>query len=53
VQATFVDPQARHYDPAKRAYVVGPVVAKVYYQFAGIRRLPERKPDGSYPPIRP
>jgi hypothetical protein len=49
VLATFVDPQARHFDPTKKAYVVGPVVSKLYYQFAGIRRLPERQPYGGYP----
>jgi hypothetical protein len=38
--ATFVDPNAQHYDPASRAYVVGPVASKLYYQFAGVRNLP-------------
>jgi hypothetical protein len=40
VRATFVDPQERHFDRVKKTYVVGPVVSKIYYQFAGIRRLP-------------
>jgi hypothetical protein len=40
VLATFVEPKAKHYDAAKNAYVVGPIISKVYYQFAGIRRLP-------------
>src|SRR5215472_15294197 len=42
VMASFVDPNARHFDPAKRAFVVGPVTSKLYYQFAGIRQLPGR-----------
>jgi len=42
VLATFVDPNVRHFDPVKKDYVVGPVVSKLYYQFAGIRRLPEK-----------
>ena len=41
--ATFVDPAAKHWDPAKKAYVVGPVQSKVFYQFAGIRQLREYK----------
>jgi hypothetical protein len=49
VMASFVDPNARHYDSAKKAYVVGPVTSKLYYQFAGIRRLPQLKPGPSYP----
>jgi hypothetical protein len=43
VMASFVDPNARHYDPVKQTYIVGPVVSKLYYQFAGIRRVPEQK----------
>lgn len=39
VVATFVDPEAKHYDSTKNSYVVGPVTSKVYYQFAGIRHL--------------
>jgi hypothetical protein len=35
--ATFVDPNARHWDRKKKAYVKGPVTATLYYQFAGIR----------------
>lgn len=37
--AAFVDPKARHYDPRKKEYVVGPVTSKLYYQFAGVRDL--------------
>lgn len=37
VIATFVDPKAKHWDLKKKAYVVGPVKSKVYYQFAGVR----------------
>jgi hypothetical protein len=39
VIASFEDQTARYYDPAQKSYVVGPVTSKVYYQFAGIRRL--------------
>jgi len=46
--ATFVDPAAKHWDRKKRAYVVGPVTTKVFYQFAGIRHL-----DQAAPMIRP
>jgi hypothetical protein len=46
VVATFVDPMAQHYDPAKGSYVVGPVMSKVYYQFAGIRHLPDQFAKG-------
>lgn len=38
--ATFVDPNAKHYDLRQKSYVVGPVTSKVYYQFAGVRDLP-------------
>jgi hypothetical protein len=37
---TFVDPSAKHYDPKQKKYVVGPVTAKVFYQFSGIRDVP-------------
>ncbi len=40
IVATFVDPNAKHYDPQTKAYVVGPLTSKVYYQFAGVRDLP-------------
>jgi hypothetical protein len=40
VVAIFVDPVAKHYDPIKKAYVIGPVTSKVYYQFFGIRHFP-------------
>jgi hypothetical protein len=43
--ASFVDPSAKHYDPAKKRYVVGPVTSKLYYQFAGIRKLTTQAPD--------
>jgi hypothetical protein len=43
--ATFVDPIARHFDPKRERYVVGPVTSKVFYQFSGIRNLPDRE-DG-------
>jgi hypothetical protein len=39
VIATFIDPKAKYYDPEKKAYVIGPVTSKVYYQFAGVRDL--------------
>jgi hypothetical protein len=42
VIATFVDPSAKYFDPKKKKYVVGPVTSKLYYQFAGIRKLPTR-----------
>src|SRR5712692_11053781 len=29
VIATFVEPSAKHYDPVKKAYVVGPLTSKV------------------------
>jgi len=45
VVATFMDPNARHFDQRKKKYVVGPVISKVYYQFAGVRHLPERRPN--------
>jgi hypothetical protein len=39
VIATFVDPEARHWDPERQQMVVGPVTTKVFYQFAGVRDL--------------
>ena len=39
VVATFVDPNATHYDPNVNRFVAGPVTSKVFYQFAGIRGL--------------
>jgi hypothetical protein len=42
VIATFVDPDAKHYDPAKKTYVTGPVISKVFYQFAGTRKVAGR-----------
>jgi hypothetical protein len=48
VIATFVDPNAKHYDPVKKTYVTGPVTSRVFYQFAGTRKLAGRgQPAGS------
>jgi hypothetical protein len=50
--ATFVDPAAKHWDPAKKVYVTGPVTSKLFYQFAGVRdmkRLKEPPPKGYQP----
>jgi hypothetical protein len=44
VIATFVDPNAKHFDAGTKTYVVGPVTSKVYYQFAGIRKVKDRGP---------
>jgi hypothetical protein len=38
VIAKFVDPAAKHWDPASKQYVVGPVTSTTYYQFAGTRQ---------------
>jgi hypothetical protein len=35
VTATVVDPAAKHWDPATKAFVVGPVESNLFYQFAG------------------
>ena len=43
VIATFVDPAAKHYDSQKKAYVIGPVASKVFFQFAGTRDLKRNK----------
>ena len=40
VVATFEEPNVKHFDPAKKAYVVGPVTSKVFYQFAGTKDVP-------------
>jgi hypothetical protein len=37
--ASFVDPNAMHFDPVSNRYIIGPVTSKVFYQFAGIRQL--------------
>jgi hypothetical protein len=42
VYATFVDENARHFDPKTKEYAVGPVRSRLFYQFAGIRHLAER-----------
>ncbi|HEX7183657.1 MAG TPA: hypothetical protein VF756_17620 [Thermoanaerobaculia bacterium] len=44
VIATFVDPQAEHWNPEKGAMVIGPVTTKVFYQFAGVRDLRSLRP---------
>ena len=38
VTAELVDPNARHWDPAAKKYIVGPVTTTVTYQIAGRRR---------------
>jgi hypothetical protein len=43
VIARFIDPNAKHYDAAAKAYVVGPVTSTLYYQFAGIRKVKGRE----------
>lgn len=45
VMATFMDPNVRHFDGNAKKYVVGAVQSKVFYQFAGIRRVPEHRPN--------
>jgi hypothetical protein len=40
VIATFVEPNAKHWDAGKKTYVVGPITSKVYYQFSGIKDVP-------------
>jgi hypothetical protein len=35
VTATVVDPAAKHWDPATKTFVVGPVESNLFYQFAG------------------
>ncbi len=47
VIATFVEPNAKHWDPVTKAYVTGPVTSTVYYQFAGFRKVKGRTPGGS------
>ncbi len=36
LSATVTDPKARHWDAEKKAYVTGPVEAKIFYQVEGI-----------------
>lgn len=36
VTATVIDPQAKHWDAEKKAYVEGPVESHIFYQVAGI-----------------
>ena len=38
VIAKCVDPAAKHWDPATKQYVVGPLTSTTYYQFAGTRQ---------------
>jgi len=38
VIAKLVEPAAKHWDPATKQYVVGPLTSTVYYQFAGTRQ---------------
>jgi len=35
IMATVVDPHARHWDPARERFVVGPVESRIFFQFAG------------------
>lgn len=35
ITATVIDPAMRHWDPRKKAFVVGPVATKIFYQLAG------------------
>jgi hypothetical protein len=44
ITATVVDPAARHWDPQRKDYVVGPVRTRVYYQVAG--RHPDLNRNG-------
>jgi len=37
VIAKFVDPNQKHWDPATKQYITGPVTTTTYYQFAGTR----------------
>jgi len=37
ITASILDPKAKHWDPKRKAYVVGPVRTKVYYQLVGRR----------------
>jgi hypothetical protein len=36
VTATVVDPAAKHWDPATKTFVVGPVESHLFYQFGGL-----------------
>jgi hypothetical protein len=38
ITAEAVDPSMKHWDPLKKAYVVGPVTTRTFYQVAGRRR---------------
>lgn len=42
--ADVIDPAAKHWDPATRTFVVGPVVSKLFYQIAG--RHPDLNRNG-------
>ena len=38
--ATFEEPNVKHYDPTQKAYVVGPMTSRLFYQFSGIKDVP-------------
>jgi hypothetical protein len=40
VVATFEEPNVKHYDLTRKAYAVGPVTSKLFYQFSGIKDVP-------------
>lgn len=42
--ATIVDPEAKHWDPVNKQFVVGPVESRLYYQVAG--RHPDLNRNG-------
>jgi hypothetical protein len=52
VIATFVDREARHWDPERQEMVIGPVTSKVFYQFAGVRDVRRITPPPSTAPPR-
>jgi hypothetical protein len=44
ITATVVEPNARHWDPKTKAYIVGPLRTRVFYQVAG--RHPDLNKNG-------
>jgi hypothetical protein len=44
ITATVIDPNARHFDPVSGNFVTGPLVSKVFYQFAGF--VPDLNKNG-------
>jgi hypothetical protein len=44
ITATVVDPNAKHWDPASKSFVVGPVESRLFYQIAG--RHPDLNRNG-------